>query len=68
MELCQNTIWEPKSPEMEWVPALLPVPSASHESSGAHIPPTAAPQNEVNRNPLHLAAPRSCQLVSAVAS
>lgn len=35
---------------MEWVLALLPVPSASHEPSGAHIPLIAAPENEVNRN------------------
>lgn len=39
---------------MEWVPALLPVPSASHEPNGTHIPLTAAPQNEVNRNPQQL--------------
>lgn len=32
------------------MPALLPVPSARHEPSGAHIPLTAALQNEVNRN------------------
>lgn len=50
MELCRNTIWEPKPPGMECVPALLPVPSASHEPSGAHVPLTAAPQKEVNRN------------------